>query len=323
MANLENPIENKMTIRRKYTMCAKAFLLLIFCLLLTQQIASRLPNLGEPQIYLVTPMYKTFTGLNPEIVSNLERSEESLMIYVITPTYKRPEQIPELTRLSHTLRLVKNITWLVIDDAESKSSVVEKLLNKSGIRYEYMLAPMPNEFRSNKKYLPRGVSNRNKGIKWIRNNAKTGIIYFADDDNTYDLKLFEEIRKTKKISMFPVGLVTHLGLSTPIVKNCTFIGFYDGYYAGRKYPVDFAGFAISVEFLLKSPNATIPFKAGYEEDLFLKRLLPFSFGDIELLASCCTEILVWHTQTKKNHPTRKMLDKLTNTNVEILYKFLV
>lgn len=53
---------------------------------------------------------------------------------------------------------------------------------------------MPEQYKKKKKGpKPRGVSNRNKGLKWIRENAKNGVFYFADDDNTYDLALFEEV----------------------------------------------------------------------------------------------------------------------------------
>lgn len=34
---------------------------------------------------------------------------------------------------------------------------------------------------------------RNLGIDWIRENANNGVVYFADDDNTYDLALFDEV----------------------------------------------------------------------------------------------------------------------------------
>jgi beta-1,3-glucuronyltransferase len=49
--------------------------------------------------------------------------------------------------------------------------------------------------------------------------------------------------------MWPVGLVTWLHLSTPIVKNGKIDGFYDGYILDRKFPVDMANFAVSVKFL--------------------------------------------------------------------------
>ena len=54
---------------------------------------------------------------------------------------------------------------------------------------------MPRKFLK-KKNKPRGVANRNAGILWIRKHAKKGgVIYFADDDNTYDLRLFAEVRR--------------------------------------------------------------------------------------------------------------------------------
>ena len=64
------------------------------------------------------------------------------------------------------------------------------------------------------------------------------------------------MRWTKKLSMWPVGLVTGYGLSTPVLKDGKFDGWYDGWLAGRKFPVDMAGFGFSVE-LLKSVILTI------------------------------------------------------------------
>lgn len=49
------------------------------------------------------------------------------------------------------------------------------------------------------------------------------------------------MRYTKKVSMFPVGLIGRYGVSSPIVKNGTLSGFYDGWIGGRKFPVDMAG----------------------------------------------------------------------------------
>lgn len=247
------------------------------------------------------------------------------MLYIITPTYTRPEQVAELTRLSHTLMLVPNLRWIVVEDATHKSPKVEAILAKSGLPYTHLIAPMPEEFKKKKKGpKPRGVSNRNKGLEWIRQNAKDGVLYFADDDNTYDLDIFEEMRHTRRVSMFPVGLITKLGVSSPVVRNGTFAGFYDGWIAGRKFPVDMAGFAVSVVFLHRRPNATMPYKPGYEEDGFLKSLRPFEPKEIELLADKCTKILVWHTQTKKNEPSQPVdTSKYNNTNILTLKTILV
>lgn len=88
-----------------------------------------------------------------------------------------------------------------------------------GIPYTHIASPMPDTYRSYAP-IPRGVANRRAAINWIRNNGKRpGVMYFGDDDNTFDLKLFSEIRQTKRVSMFPVGLIGLYAVSTPIVKQ--------------------------------------------------------------------------------------------------------
>jgi beta-1,3-glucuronyltransferase S len=75
---------------------------------------------------------------------------------------------------------------------------------------------MPSIYRK-RRFVPRGVSNRRAALKWIKENAKGGVLYFGDDDNTFDLALFDEIRNTKIVSMFPVGLIGEFGVSAPVV----------------------------------------------------------------------------------------------------------
>ena len=56
------------------------------------------------------------------------------------------------------------------------------------------LAPMPKKYRLSKGPKPRGVAARNAAIKWIVDNAEAaGVMYFADDDNAYDLRIFQEV----------------------------------------------------------------------------------------------------------------------------------
>ena len=50
---------------------------------------------------------------------------------------------------------------------------------------------------------PKGVANRNAAMKWIYEHVQeisddSGAFYFADDDNTYDIRIFEEIRNTER-----------------------------------------------------------------------------------------------------------------------------
>ena len=43
----------------------------------------------------------------------------------------------------------------------------------------------------------RGVEQRNIALQWIREHYKEGdvegVVYFGDDDNTYDIRLFDEV----------------------------------------------------------------------------------------------------------------------------------
>lgn len=60
-------------------------------------------------------------------------------IYIITPTYRRPEQVADLTRLAQTLMLVRDVHWLIVEDAHVKSPQLADLLQSFGIRYNHLI----------------------------------------------------------------------------------------------------------------------------------------------------------------------------------------
>lgn len=86
-----------------------------------------------------------------------------------------------------------------------------------------------------------------------------------------------------------------------------------------------AGFAVNLAYLALHPNATMPFKAGYEEDFFL-RSISLTMDAIEPKANNCTEILVWHTQTKNHKQAIVKLNQeyLDNrSNLGALFSYLL
>jgi len=285
----------------------------------------RLPEVSVPEPRPLTcppPPPPLFLGDAARDARDSSRDATPLQrVYVITPTYPRAVQVPEMTRLAQTLMLARNVFWVVTEDSEKLTPGVSEILERSGVPYVHILGLKPEKFRNNfKGQVPRGVSNRMAAIEWLRKNAKTGVFYFADDDNSYDFRLFEELAKTRRASAVPVGLVTHYGLSTPIVQDGVITAFYDGWLGGRAFPMDMAGFAVTVEVLLQHPKAAMPFVAGYEEDGFLKSLGLKSYKELEPLADNCTKIMVWHTQTKQPKVPFAKIDvvKYRNTNLAVL-----
>jgi len=108
----------------------------------------------------------------------------------LTPTHNRLEQKADLTRFSYTLRLVKNVHWIVVEDSVNKTDLVKRFLANCKVPYTHLFSKTPDLNR----FKHRGVSQRNEGLKWIRTFGKSSaVVYLADDDNTYDLKLFEEV----------------------------------------------------------------------------------------------------------------------------------
>lgn len=79
--------------------------------------------------------------------------------------------------------------------------------------------PMPEAYRR-EKYVPRGVSNRRAALQWVQENGEdSGVLYFLDDDNAIDIRLFNEMRSTQIVSMWPVGLIGDYTVSSPVVRN--------------------------------------------------------------------------------------------------------
>ncbi len=125
------------------------------------------------------------------------------------PPLSRLVQKAELTRLSLTFLHVPQLHWIVVEDAPQTTLLVTDFLAASGLTYThlYKLTPKDRKLQEgDPSWLkPRGAEQRNEGLRWLREmgSAAKGkeaaaleeaVVYFADDDNTYSLQLFEEVR---------------------------------------------------------------------------------------------------------------------------------
>ncbi|XP_056139819.1 galactosylgalactosylxylosylprotein 3-beta-glucuronosyltransferase 1 [Lampris incognitus] len=249
-------------------------------------------------------------------------------IHIITPTYSRPVQKAELTRLANTFLHVPNLHWILVEDSQRRTALVTRLLRETGLNYTHLNVETPRNYKlrgdTRDPRIPRGTMQRNLALRWLRetinaNSSQAGIVYFADDDNTYSLELFEEMRSTRKVSVWPVAFVGGLRYESPKVNAAGKVyGWKTVFDPHRPFAIDMAGFAINLRLILFKPQAYFKLrgvKGGYQESSLLRELV--TLNDLEPKAANCTKILVWHTRTEKPVLVNEGKKGFTDPNVEI------
>uniref|UniRef100_A0A0N5AZV7 Galactosylgalactosylxylosylprotein 3-beta-glucuronosyltransferase n=2 Tax=Syphacia muris TaxID=451379 RepID=A0A0N5AZV7_9BILA len=218
------------------------------------------------------------------------------LIIVITPTIKNPRRIPDMTRLSQTLRQVKRLKWIVIESGNRTLDAISRLLKRSGINYVYINAQTPVEIAV------KGWAQRNAGLTYLREmydaDHEPAVVYFADDDNSYDLRLFDEyIRNVKKIGFWAVGFAGDAKVEAPRVRDNVIVGWDVDFGKYRKYGTDMAGFALGLDLILQT-NATFHRTCDSPETCFLEQL-PISPDEMQVFGwdREPKDLLVWHTRT--------------------------
>ena len=79
-------------------------LMAILLLSLTLYLLTLLKRIRHQQTISILSRKKRSLHLEvPNLFQNNDQLEDNIGLYIITPTYPRPEQVPELTRLSQTL----------------------------------------------------------------------------------------------------------------------------------------------------------------------------------------------------------------------------
>ncbi|XP_070180818.1 galactosylgalactosylxylosylprotein 3-beta-glucuronosyltransferase 3-like [Littorina saxatilis] len=219
--------------------------------------------------------------------------------YVITPTYNRVSQKADLLRLCYTVMHVQHVHWIVVEDNHEKSQTVADILRGcQGPSVTHIFATDNYETKH------RGVAQRNAALTWLRQCVipgphSAGGVYFADDDNTYDLLVFEAVRWTKVVSVWLVGMVGGAYYEGPVCKNGKIAGWQGQWGGAREFPLDMAAFSVDLDYLLKHPKAefSISVERGFLEDHFLHSL-KVTRSDFTLQPDAnCSKVLAWHTQT--------------------------
>ncbi|XP_074664672.1 galactosylgalactosylxylosylprotein 3-beta-glucuronosyltransferase 1-like isoform X2 [Strix aluco] len=273
-------------------------------------------------------------GATPKIIQNYVYSRpppwsDTLpTIFVITPTYTRPVQKAELTRLANTFLHVQNLHWVVVEDSPRRTNLVSNLLEKAGLNFTHLNVETPKSLKLGLSWIPshtpRGTLQRNLGLHWLRDSFSNtappeGVVYFADDDNTYSLELFEEMRYTRRVSVWPVAFVGGLRYESPKVSPAgKVVGWKTVFDPNRPFAIDMAGFAISIKLILEKPQASFKLegvKGGYQETSLLKDLV--TMDGLEPKAANCTKVLVWHTRTERPTLVNEGKRGFTDPRVEV------
>lgn len=84
-------------------------------------------------------------------IHDIKQPKDMSLIIVITPTYQRSDRLADMTRTSNTLKHIKNIHWIIVEDGPDISPNVERLLKRSKISFTYLYAETPPELRVNRK----------------------------------------------------------------------------------------------------------------------------------------------------------------------------
>ena len=123
----------------------------------------------------------------------------------------------DLTRFLNTLRLIPKIKWIVVENTPEKSEKIKKFLQKSGVNYVHL-----NRYVRDNHLLDKNVSLEqfDEGLNWLRTNYhnihKDGVVYLARIQTSYETKIFELMRRTKKVMVWPVGMVNKSLYSRPL-----------------------------------------------------------------------------------------------------------
>ncbi|KAM8795596.1 galactosylgalactosylxylosylprotein 3-beta-glucuronosyltransferase 1 isoform 1-T1 [Eudromia elegans] len=240
----------------------------------------------------------------------------------------RPVQKAELTRLANTLLHVPNLHWILVEDSQRRTALITRLLRDTGLNYTHLNVETPRNYKlrgdTRDPRIPRGTMQRNLALRWLRetfhrNSSQPGIVYFADDDNTYSLELFEEMRSTRKVSVWPVAFVGGLRYESPKVNAAGKVyGWKTVFDPHRPFAIDMAGFAVNLRLILQRSQAYFKLrgvKGGYQESSLLRELV--TLNELEPKAANCTKILVWHTRTEKPVLVNEGKKGFTDPNVEI------
>lgn len=258
-------------------------------------------HVSTPLDAFITSPEQTFEIL-PELVNCNKK-----IVYLITPTYHRLTQKVNLVQMAQALMLDGGIYWIMIEDTPNPPDLgLRTFLYETGLPFAHLTVPTEPLKEGH-----RGVLQRNAGIDIVHEIGIPGLVYFADDDNVYDHRLFDQLRKIKGIGLGASGFSGGSNFETCVLDETThkitrFVTNFTGREpVPRKFHVDMGSFTISTLLLFSKPDWRISVESKHGA---MESEMVGSFIDSPEKAEAigkCTELYFWHMPKYSVHVLEK------------------
>lgn len=242
-------------------------------------------------------------------------------LYVITPTATTLLQEPELLRLGQTLSLPLHVHWVLVAESlttseESSANPDKSLLSPTLIEaLDYIAVPY-TVIEKQTSTLDRSTKKRfSIGLDWVRNSApRDAVVMFLEQSSTIDHRLLDQIRWTKGVSSWPLGLLDQGNTVTNPFEWAVLRTTADVETKGCKElpTVELESLAVSVA-LLQQTQAHLDNSSPCPATFILHELLKTGANFTVLNSVQQGQAYAWKTRTYMRSP-KKVLQILQSSN---------
>ena len=128
--------------------------------------------------------------------NSMKNYENMTRIYIVSPVkMSRRIELANLVKMKNTLSLVPKLCWILVENSLFKSPKLAEFLESSDLEYIHLNHSIEfDEFYSDEDI---ELTLQNVALNWLTHNTSdtNAVVHFIQIDNTYDIKIFEEVSK--------------------------------------------------------------------------------------------------------------------------------
>lgn len=262
-------------------------------------------------------------------------------VIAVTPTTASALQVPSLTSLAHTLRLVDaQLVWIVVEPGH-RTDAVAAVLSRSNLDFLHIASPSDSTTARLRMHALRyalldptmgsrahshtttHLMCRNQfGIRReIRKKQMDGVVVFADENSILRTELFDEAQKVTSVGVVPVGILGEDdGTSESFLQSpeCDAEGRLVGYRVSEETVLpanrsdvllssrlEWAGFVVNARALWEErPDWVRDLDAVDDAHVSSPLALVTDAGRVEPLAKCAQTALAWSLRSDTLHEVK-------------------